>query len=348
MTGGVTPVAARGWPWQKAPVSGPEVSAAIGLLVTQVAASMGVRLEVDLPAGPDARIPLALEQALWDEAARRTGDAAFGLHAAELLRPGAFEVLDYAVRTAPTVRAAVQRLVRYNRIVHDTAEFTLHEQGGLARIEHALRGGGVTQSRHGAEFTLAAVLVLGRQISGSNLRARAVAFHHGRAPDAVIAEHVRLFGVEPRFADRVNALELDSATLDLGCPASDPALSRVIERHAEALLAAMPPLATGVADRVRALLAGALGVGDATLSRVAAKLKMSERTLQRKLAEESVSFDALVDDFRRELALRYLADPKIAVAEVAYLLGYSEPSPFHRAFKRWTGITPTEARRRAA
>jgi AraC-like DNA-binding protein len=61
-----------------------------------------------------------------------------------------------------------------------------------------------------------------------------------------------------------------------------------------------------------------------------------------------VTFDALLDELRRELALRYLADPKIAVSEVAYLLGYSEPSPFHRAFKRWTGKTPTEARKQAA
>ncbi len=70
--------------------------------------------------------------------------------------------------------------------------------------------------------------------------------------------------------------------------------------------------------------------------------------MQRKLAEEGLAFEDLVDEMRRDLALRYLADPKIAVAEVAYLLGYSEPSPFNRAFKRWTGVTPSEARRRAA
>ncbi|MBK6533536.1 MAG: helix-turn-helix transcriptional regulator [Deltaproteobacteria bacterium] len=85
-----------------------------------------------------------------------------------------------------------------------------------------------------------------------------------------------------------------------------------------------------------------------TLKRVAAQLRMSERSLQRRLADEGESFDAIVDALRRDLALRYLADPKIAVAEVAYLLGYSEPSPFHRAFKRWTGRTPAEARRGAS
>jgi len=73
---------------------------------------------------------------------------------------------------------------------------------------------------------------------------------------------------------------------------------------------------------------------------------MSERSLQRRLAEESVRFEALTDDVRREMAARYLADRKVAIAEIAYLLGYSEPSAFHRAFKRWTGSTPAEARQR--
>jgi AraC-like DNA-binding protein len=75
---------------------------------------------------------------------------------------------------------------------------------------------------------------------------------------------------------------------------------------------------------------------------------MSERSVQRRLADEGETFDGLLDELRRELAVRYLADKKIAIAEVAFLLGYSEPSAFHRAFKRWTGSTPSQVRQRAA
>jgi AraC-like DNA-binding protein len=71
---------------------------------------------------------------------------------------------------------------------------------------------------------------------------------------------------------------------------------------------------------------------------------MSARTLQRRLAGEGLSFDGVLDELRRELALRHLADRRVAIAEVAYLLGFSEPSAFHRAFKRWTGTTPGAAR----
>lgn len=332
-----------------------EVAASIGALVVHVAAARGADpkalcaatgFDPALAKDPDARIPFAIEDALWTEAARLTNDDAFGLHAAELIEPGAFDVLDYAVRTAPTLGAALDRLCRYNRIVHDAARFTVTSGADTVRIEHAFRVGNEVQSRHSAEFTMASLLVIGGQITERSLKARSVELRHAR-PTSIV-EHVRVFGVEPRFARRVNALELDRAALDWPVPRADARLWRVIERHAEAVLSARPDVALSTADRVRRLLSSTLGEGDATLAAVSAKLKTSERTLQRKLADEGVSFDTLLDELRRDLALRYLADPKIAIAEIAYLLGYSEPSPFHRAFKRWTGRTPSDARSRVA
>lgn len=327
------------------------MSARIGAMIVQAAAQAGVDprelsratgFDPGRAADPDARIPIDLEETLWEEAARRSGDDDFGLHAAEGLRPGAFDVLDYAVRTAPTARAALERLARYNRLEHDAAVFTIIDRVGATRVEHAFRVGGAVQCRHSAEFTLASIIAIGAQITAAPLAAQAVEFRHAAPP--ALAEHRRIFGVVPRFSASVNALELDPAVLARPVPAADPMLSKVIERHAEALLAARDEPGAGVADRVRQLLAGALPDGDASLGAVAAGLRLSERSLQRRLAEEGLTFDAVFDDLRRRLALRYLTDRKIAICEVAYLLGYSEPSAFHRAFKRWTGVTPTEAR----
>jgi len=89
-----------------------------------------------------------------------------------------------------------------------------------------------------------------------------------------------------------------------------------------------------------------LNGGDASLVALAARIGMSERTLQRKLSGQGTSHQKLLDEMRRELALRYLRDPNIAICEAAYLLGFSESSAFHRAFKRWTGATPSEFRSR--
>lgn len=330
-----------------------EVSARIGAMIVHSAVASGVAREelervtgfsADRARDPDARIPIEQETALWDEAARLAGDADFGLHTAERLRPGMFDVLDYVVRTAPTPREALERLARYNRLEHDAAVFALIDRGNVTRVEHRL--GAVAQSRHAAELTIASLVVIGGQIAGASLPPLAVELRH--AAPASTAEHVRVFGVLPRFGAEVNAIEWEARLLARPNPAADPVLGQLVMRHAEALLAARPAPATTYVERVRQLVVAQLGSGTATLPAIAKRLGMSERSLQRRLSAEQSTFDAVIDDVRRELALRYLADASIAVSEVAYLLGYSEPSPFHRAFRRWTGTTPGELRQQRA
>lgn len=358
----------------------PEVSAAIGSMIVHAAERRGVdgaelrrRSGFELTAvGPDVRIPLSVETRLWDEASSLSGDPIFGVYAAQSLLPGTFDVLDYAVRTAPTFRESIQRVIRYNRIVHDVAVWSLHERDGIGRIEHSLiqRPGSpfrvapdntertqhtvglglVTQSRHAAEFTIASIATIGSQLCGVNIRPREVEFRHSTPSPEVVTAHERFFGVRPSYGCRVNAFVLDTADLDRPILGADSALSRIIERHADALLASRPEPAESTAARVRRLLAQTLAedLQQAKLSAIAPRLHMSARSLQRRLTAEGVSFDALLEDVRRELALQYLRDHEVPIAEVAFLLGYSEPSAFHRAFKRWTGVTPAQVRSQAA
>lgn len=301
-----------------------------------------------LGSDPDARISLGLESALWDSAARLSEDSAFGLHAAEWLEPGAVDVLDYVVRAAPTLLASLERLARYNALVHDAAIFRLQQAEGSLRIEHSL--GAATQSRHAAEFTLASIVVVGSQLVGKPLRALSLEFRHPLSDSAEPREYERVFGVTPRFGASLNALTLPLADVERPNRSADPRLLRMIECHAQALLAQRPAPLASTTDHVRTLLATTLANvdADAALPQIANKLHMSERSLQRRLAAEGTSFDSLLDELRRELSLRYLSDQRISIAEIAYLLGYSEPSAFHRAFKRWTGATPRQLRSAAA
>jgi AraC-like DNA-binding protein len=332
----------------------PQVSARVGALIVRAATALGADLQRLLSAtgfdpavldDPDARISLVQEASLWQQAVWQTGDPAFGLHAAELLRPGAFDVLDYAVRTAPDLRQALQRLVRYHRLVHDLAVFTVNEVPGHgACIEHRFAVPGIQPCRHALEFKFASVLVIGAQVTGAPVHALHVSFPHPAPP--ALDEYRRIFGVEPVFMAPTATLTLGRELLARPL-AADAGLSRIVLEHAERLLQARQQEADGLVARVCRCLAEHLSNGPPSLAAMARQLHMSERSLQRRLEAEGTHFAALVDAVRKDLALRYLADPRLALGEVAYLLGFAEPSPFHRAFKRWTGTTPAAMRRGA-
>jgi len=293
---------------------------------------------------PDARISLTQENALWSAAATLCGDQAFGLHVAGMIRPGMFDVLDYVVRTAPTLRHALDRLARYNRLMHDVAEFSVLDGPGGVRIEHRFRVPGVTPARHAAEFTLASLLAVAGQMAERAPTVVAVGFAHAAPADTTV--HRAVFGVVPQFSVATNFLLLSAESVQARVPAADAALSRIVSSHAEQLLARLGPVAEeSLLARVRQAILAGMAEGEAKIGLVARRLGCSERSLQRALQAEATTFNALFDDLRKRTALDFIADPQVALGEVAYLLGFSEPSAFHRAFRRWTGMTPLAARR---
>jgi len=119
----------------------------------------------------------------------------------------------------------------------------------------------------------------------------------------------------------------------------------LLERQANHILSGLPRT-DDVSVKVRRALALLVAGGDTTIGRVARDLGTSRRTLQRRLASAGVSYQDLLDEARREAAERYLSESPLSIAELAYLLGYSEPSAFHRAFKRWFGQSPLAFRER--
>ena len=287
----------------------------------------------------DARFPASVDLALWAEAPRLSGDECFGLHAAELVRPGSFDVLGYTLRTSPTVGGAFERLVRYNRLIHDQAEMRLTAHGEDARLSFELTPEGTP--RQPAEFSLAVFLLFARQATGVDVVPRAVDFSHPEPKD--VSEHRRIFRAPLRFRRPRAALVLSRSVLDLPLVQADPGLLTVLEKQMRQLISRLAP-GDGLLEKIRRLIADQLCGGDPKVERIGRELGMSPRTLHRRLREAGTSFREVVDGLRHELAARYLAEERMAIAEVAYLLGFSEASAFHRSFKRWTGQTPAEFR----
>ncbi len=265
---------------------------------------------------------------LHEGAARLSGDDAFGLHLAEELSLESFGAMGRGVATAATFGEAMGHAVRHLRGWTNGAEISLRPAGAAVRLEYRMREP-TLPSRHDAEATLGMFLVFAR-MAGIRDAPREVAFAHRRP--ARTTEHDRLFAAPVRFESAVDSLLFDRSWLDCRLPAMNAA-----DLTPES--AATPPLT--LPARVAIEAATILAAGECGLGVVARRLAMSERTLQRRLSDHGTSFESVVDDLRRQLALQYLNGREHTVGEMASRLGFAHRSPFIRAFRRWTGTTPS-------
>jgi AraC-like DNA-binding protein len=153
------------------------------------------------------------------------------------------------------------------------------------------------------------------------------------------AEYDRIFGVPLFFDSHMNAMQIDEAILNLKLPRTNPYLSEIMSARADELLKSLEMSKT-MRGRVENLVVPMLHTGEVSVETIAVKLGLSRQTLFRKLKAEGVTFEKVLDGLRHQLALHYLNEKKVPVNQTAYLVGFSEPAAFSRAFKRWTGSSP--------
>jgi AraC-like DNA-binding protein len=305
----------------------------------------GVDLRFELPADADkareVEVSLDTLYAMTDAIAGALGDPDWGLHLAASAPRGSYGVLEFCCRTAPTVREAVRRLTRYTALVSRLETFTWRTRGRRELVERTVPGGCRREARHDNEFSLAYLVRVARELIGEPAwTPRRVWFGHP-APANRRAFATSFGAAKLEFGADTSGVEVDRGDLDRANASADPALFEVLEEQIERL--ALPPV-RDLRAQLREAICLALRDGHPTLIRVARHLATSPRTLQRRIASQGTSFQALVDDTRAELATEYLRDPSRSLGEVAFLLGYSEPSAFVRAFRRWTGQTITTYR----
>lgn len=288
---------------------------------------------------PDARVPLSALVAAWEAAAAITGDPAFGLHLGARLEVGPFDILDYLTRSSPDLGAGISAWVRYQRLLVDDVGFTLKAMPWGLRVGRRPRRAGLAYSRHGVEYAMAGFVVRARQVTGAPLRPRDARLAVIR-PEVSAAEYEAVLGVPPDLGAGVDELDLDAADLGLPLLHADAGLLGVLDRHARQALDALPPVGR-TTDRVRHEVARRFSRREPVdLASVGTELRVGGRALQRALAAEGATWSGVVDEVRREVALTCLAERRLALGEVAWLLGFADPSAFHRAFVRWTGTPP--------
>jgi AraC-like DNA-binding protein len=294
-------------------------------------------------ADTEARVSPAQFCVAWAEAIRLSGDPTLALEVAAATPPGAFGIVEYVCRSAPTLRDALAQWCRYLGILDDAVEVGLVDLGSRTVLRVLTESEAPAPASH--ELCFALVVERARPLLGEQLAVAEVRFSH-HATDAQAAKHRAFFGAPVHFGADHTELVFDASVLDTALATADPNLLALLVPTAEEKRARPSPRAL-VTDEVRRALGAALSHDDAQLETVAKRLGLTGRSLQRRLRDEGTSFQAMRDETRRALADRYLGEG-LSFSEIAFLLGFSEPSAFFRAFKRWTGLTPVERRKHLA
>jgi AraC-like DNA-binding protein len=315
--------------------------AALRLMDVDVAAAvkrLGVDV-LDLDKLPRRLPPVALYE-LWEAVRAITGDFGFGIRIAERLRTDQFATFGAIVSTSATLGDALTRALRLFRLLSET----VHLSVVLGPRESIFSLQVLHDKLHpeSAEFLLASSVSFARQLSGQNWGLREVRFTHRSPADPSYLE--RFFGCPLRFETLENGYSFDTATLSTRVIGHDPERCAALQREAEALLSDLTQRGAFRGDVVKAI-SSEIAEGDPSIERVAARIGLHPKTLSRRLSGEGTSYRQLLDEVRLRLARRYLEEPGISVAEIAFRLAYSEKSAFNRAFKRWTGQAPESFRR---
>lgn len=289
--------------------------------------------------GWEVRLPLPQIAGVWGRLLEVTGDPAFALRAAQHVDLTTCDVITYLEGNARTVEAALRTKFEFLPLITNAIEWTLEASGNEACLTLHERPARPPLAPV-AEYLLGARHVFFQRFASPDWKLRRVTFRHS-APEQTEA-HRSLFGITPEFDCACDQLWFDLSLLDAPMKGRDDALTELLRRYAEPELKAVAQ-SPSVSARVEA----ALQLGrDPGITTLAGELGMSTRTLQRELSNEGTSYAEIAANTRRAAAERLLRRRELAIAEVAYALGFNDPSAFHHAFVRWTNITPGDFRSR--
>ncbi len=291
---------------------------------------------------PDGRAPLAagarldavLRERLGPSAAIRLGEATAATHAT---------VLSYLIENCDDLGQAFRAIHQYRSIAMELTPPVLDVAGDAARFGCSYPPMFVSKMPGTIELRLTYWLAKTRNVTGVDWTPTEV---HLQTRESDPSSYERVFRCPVIDSAPRTQLVFDAALLNTPIVGADSNLRYFLTPIAEEILSRLPRK-EGFLRKVQSCIAEVLKDGESQLEKVAGKLNVSTRTLQRRLEEEDTSFGALLDEARRVAAIEYLKDQRVSITDTAYLLGFSEPSTFYRAFKRWTGTTPANYRRSA-
>lgn len=332
--------------------SGGQISARFGAGLLDQLRSLGLdpvtilspqRLREIETADARTQMPLSEWVAMMEAAIRLSGDADLALKAGAGIKPRQLGLLGHVLMSCATVGDAIAQAGRYLRLIHAIGGAEPVIRDGLLEVPMSWTDGGLPSPLI-AQFRLAACAGMGRWLTGLP-ELRMDAYFQFPAPQD-LRIYQRVFGGALHFDQPQTKLAHPANYLQLPVAMADPAMQQLAQSRAEALLQELSA-EPGFLRELKAVLTRGLPVGRVSLAETAQALNLSTRTLHRRLEEERTSFRGVLDELRRQSAESLLRQPQPSLADIAFLLGYTEQSTFQQAFKRWSGLTPGQFRSRS-
>jgi AraC-like DNA-binding protein len=289
---------------------------------------------------PDAYIPIETYLLIQDEAARYTNDPIFGLHMGEYAEAGSWSILGYMMMNCKTLGDAFEKSGRYSRIIGNLIEAKAELRFKKIKVVFFTPPHAPLMSRHCFESTFSSSVRMMRTLTGLPLNPLQVTFIYPEPESR--AEYERVFCCPVLFGKKENSFTIDMSIINTPILMANPGLLEYFEKYAQDFLAEMDRK-DEYTQAVTKIILSRLDDEDLSIQKVAKEMMVSVRTLQNRLDEEGVVFSELLKDIRQKLAQKYLRE-NYSVEHITYLLGFSEPSVFRKAFKKWAGLTPKEYR----
>ena len=275
----------------------------------------------------------------WKAAVELSGDPCIGLHLGEQMPVYKGQILDYLLLSSQTFGDGLKRVLNYQRLISDAIHGQVIESPIPCLTSYFSEHQYATS--HLAEAMVLGLIKAFQAVTDGTFKADRIVFNH--PPNTDISEYERIFQCPVEFNANSFQLFFPASLLSYRSLYAEPELLNLHIQAADQHLAHLRQ--QDLIVEVRSLLGALLESGDTTLVKVAARLSVTPRHLRHQLDLAGTSFQRLLNDYRHRLARRLLSQTDEAISEIVYLTGFSEPSTFYRAFRRWEGTTPIEYRR---
>jgi len=285
----------------------------------------------------------------WDVAVKATGNATLGLHLGTSTTPSILGIVGHLMQSCGTLIEAFRQVSIYSAVATDMFHYTMTERGDRVTLHFtpaaAWRKVSPQTARHAVDQAMAGCLNVFFLLSGQRVRPESASFTAQKPLQ--LNDYTQVFGENVRFGARANELVFNRSDLDLPLPRHDRSLLGTFESMAKKQLRLRRAKQT-FHDEVLHCMRFEFAAQVPSLETMAARMNMSTRTFQRKLADEKLNYRDLSEQASKEIAMSLIASGNIRIADIARLMGYSEPSAFRRAVKRWTRSTPGKLKKSMA